>query len=244
MVISAVTRRLSGGLFEYRDLGSVDLRGFDAPMRVWQVIGTSAVQSRFEALRGARMTPLVGRNEEMELLLHRWRQAGQGNGQIVVLVGEPGIGKSRIAREFEKQLEGKANTTLRYFCSRHNQDSALFPIIRQLERVAGFDRDDSAEQKLVKLDALPASVPTAPEEFGLLAELLSLPAGERDGVAESSPRRRREKTLEALLTRLEGLAAQQPVLVVFEDVPGYGRGNRASAFSWSLGRGQQPGWTR
>ena len=112
VVISAATRRLSGGLFEYRDLECVEFTGFDIPTRVWQVIGTSAVQSRFEALRGDRITPLVGRNEEMELLLHRWRQADQGNGQIVVLAGEPGIGKSRIAREFEEQLGGEAHTTL------------------------------------------------------------------------------------------------------------------------------------
>jgi class 3 adenylate cyclase/tetratricopeptide (TPR) repeat protein len=217
VVISSVTRRLAGGLFEYRSLGPVALKGFEVGVPIWRVLGESAVRGRFEALRAARLAPLVGRGEEMQLLLDRWERVGQGEGQVVVLVGEPGIGKSRLARAFEERVAGEA-LSLRYYCSPLYQDSALFPVISQLEHVAGFGRDDSVEQKLEKLEALLADTPTERETVGLIADLLSLPAGERYRVTESSSRRRREKTLQALLGRLEGLAARQPVLVVFEDV--------------------------
>ena len=218
VVIASSTRRLTGGLFVYRDLGPVTFKGFDAPMRIWQVVGTSSVQSRFEALRDAELTPLVGRDEEMELLLCSWRQVEAGEGRVTVLVGEPGIGKSRIAREFEERLAGEAHTSLRFFCSPHHQDSALFPIISHLERAANFAGGDSAEQKLGKLAALLGRVPTAPEAIGLIAELLAIPTDGRYRLPELNPKRRKEQMLAALLAQIAELAAQQPVLMLFEDV--------------------------
>ncbi len=218
VVIASSTRRLTGGLFVYRDLGPVTLKGFNAPMRVWQVVGPSSVESRFEALRDIELTPLVGRDEEMELLLRRWRQVEAGEGRVVVLVGEPGIGKSRIAREFGERLAKEAHTSLRFFCSPHHDNSALFPIIRYLELAANLAREDSPQQKLEKLEALLARVPTAPEAIGLIADLLALPTHGRYGLPELSPKQRKEKMMEALLAQVAELAAQQPVLVVFEDV--------------------------
>jgi predicted ATPase/class 3 adenylate cyclase len=217
VIIAPSTRQLTRGLFEYRDLGSVALKGFDAPVPVWQVVRTSSLQSRFEALHQAEMTPLVGREEELDLLLRCWRTVEAGEGQVVVLVGDPGIGKSRIVRALEERLGGEALTQLRYFCSPHHQDSAFFPIISQLERAAGFAREDLAEQKLAKLEVLLASVPMDPEAVAVIAALLSLPTDGRYRPPETSPQRRKEETLEVLLAQLDGLAAQHPVLMLFED---------------------------
>jgi hypothetical protein len=153
VVIAASTRRLTGGLFDYRDLGTTALKGFAENVPAWRVLGASAIESRFEAMRTA-MTPLVGRDEEIDLLLRRWVQAKGGDGQVVLITGEPGIGKSRIAQSVVERLSGEPHTRLRYFCSPHHQDSALYPSIAQLERAAGFRRDDTDDQRLDKLEAV------------------------------------------------------------------------------------------
>jgi class 3 adenylate cyclase len=155
VVISGSTRRLLGELFETRALGTVSVKGFGAPVPVWQVIGASTVDSRFEALRhGSADTPLVGREEEIELLLRRWQQAKRGDGCVVLISGEAGIGKSRIAQTVLARLSGEPHIRLRYFCSPHHQDSALYPTISRLERAAGFRREDTTEERLDKLEAL------------------------------------------------------------------------------------------
>jgi len=143
LIIADGTRRLVGGLFEYRDLGRLMLEGLAEPARAWQVLGPSGLDSRFEALRTAT-TPLIGRDEELELLLRRWRQSAHGEGRVVLLSGEPGIGKSRLAVELQEQLQAELHTHLGHFCSPHHQDSALFPIISRLEREAGFQRGDKS----------------------------------------------------------------------------------------------------
>jgi predicted ATPase len=184
----------------------------------WQVLGPSAVESRFEALRTAT-TPLVGRDEEIELLMRRWEQAKRGEGQVVLMCGEPGIGKSRIAQTIVEQLSGEPHTRLRYFCSPHHQDSALYPSITQLERAAGFRREDTAEQRLAKLEAVLAQgTNDLSEAVPLLADLLSISTGDRYSPLNLTPQKRKEKTLHAQLAQVEGLAARQPVLMVFEDV--------------------------
>ncbi len=216
LVISENTRRQIGGLFETEDLGRQPLAGFAAAQRAWRVIGESGVLSRFEALRAASLTPLVGREEEIELLLRRWRRAAAGEGQIVLVCGEPGIGKSRLAAALRGRLEGEDLTRLRYFCSPHHQESAFYPLIAQLERAAGFERDDPVETRLDKLEALLAPAAPPVEDRALLAEFLSLPA--RHPVPPSSPQRRREKTFEALLRQWEALARHKPVFMVFEDL--------------------------
>src|SRR5215470_10821996 len=218
VVIAASTRRLTSGLFEYRDLGTVSAKGFGDPVQVWQVAGASAVESRFEALRTAT-TPLVGREEEIELLLRRWGQAKAGDGQVVLISGEAGIGKSRIAETIVERLGSEPHTRLRYFCSPHHQDSALYPSIAQLERAAGFRREDTADERLAKLEAVLAQgTNDLNEAVPLLADLLSIPVGDRYPSLQLTPQKRKEKTLHAQLAQIEGLAARQPVLMAFEDV--------------------------
>jgi class 3 adenylate cyclase/predicted ATPase len=217
VVIAAGTRRLVGDLFEYRDLGGVDVKGIAAPVPVWQVLRPSVVASRFEALRGSALTPLVGRDEEIELLLRRWARAKAGDGQIVLIAGEPGIGKSRITAALAERLHAEPCLRLSYFCSPYHQDSALYPLIDQLGRAAGFARDDSAAAKLEKLQTLLAPANPPDEDVAFLADLMSLPTSERHLVPNLSPQQKKERTLEALLRRLESLARQQPVLMVFED---------------------------
>jgi class 3 adenylate cyclase/predicted ATPase len=218
VVIDNNTCRLLGKLFEYRTLGPLSVKGFDDPVVVWQVTGVSAVDSRFEALR-ATTTPLIGREEEIDLLTRRWEQAKRGQGCVVLLSGEPGIGKSRIAQTVMEQLSGDRHTRLRYFCSPHHQESALHPSITQLERAAGFRRDDTDKQRLSKLEAvLGQGTNNLSETVPLLAELLSIPTGDRYPPLNLTPQKRKEKTLDAQLAQVEGLAARQPVLMVFEDV--------------------------
>ena len=218
VVISASTRRVTGGLFEYRDLGPVALKGWTEPTPAWQVVGASEVASRFEAQHTTRLTPLLGRDDEIEVLSRRWRDATQGEGRVVVLTGEPGIGKSHIALAFQERLQAEPHIRLRYYCSAHHTNSALFPFIGQLERAARFERGDAPAEKLAKLEALlMQSGVNAVHSVPILANLLSLPPSERHPLPELSPQKRKEATLAALRGQLEGLSARQPVLVVFED---------------------------
>jgi class 3 adenylate cyclase/tetratricopeptide (TPR) repeat protein len=214
LVIAETTRRQIGALFELEDLGAQPLAGFAEPQRVWRVQGESGVVSRFEALRSGA-TPLVGRDEELDLLLRRWQQGKAGEGRAVLISGEPGIGKSRLTAELSERIQADPHLRLRYFCSPHHQDSALYPFIAQLERAAGFARDDTVEQKLSKLRELLASGARGDDEIELLAELLSLPNSAAN--LNLSPQRKREKLFEALLHQLEALARSRPVLMVFED---------------------------
>jgi class 3 adenylate cyclase/ABC-type transport system involved in cytochrome c biogenesis ATPase subunit len=218
VLICPSTRRLTGGHFDYRDLGPVPLKGWAEPVPVWQVLGASGVESRFEAMHKTKLQPLFGREEEIELLLRRWRHATQEAGRVVVLTGEPGIGKSHIALALEERLQSEPHIALRYFCSAHHTNSALFPFIGQLERAAGFERSDSVTEKLSKLDALVAQSTADPEHVAVLASLFALPARDRYQMQELSPQKRKEKTLAALLAQLDGLAARQPVFIIFEDI--------------------------
>jgi AAA ATPase domain/Adenylate and Guanylate cyclase catalytic domain len=156
VLICPSTRRLIGGHFDYRDLGPLTLKGWAETIPVWQVLATSGVQSRFEAMHKTKLPPLFGREEQIELLLRRWRHATQDEGRVVLLTGEPGIGKSHIALALDESLQGEPHITLRYFCSAHHINSALFPFIGQLEHAAGFERGDSPTEKLSKLDVLVA----------------------------------------------------------------------------------------
>jgi class 3 adenylate cyclase/predicted ATPase len=217
VLIAAGTRRLVGDLFEYRDLGAIEVKGIAAPVPAWQVLRPSVLASRFEALRGSALSPLIGRDEEIDLLLRRWARAKAGDGQVVLVSGEAGLGKSRITAELEERLRAEPHLRLRYFCSPYHQDSALFPFVDQLDRAAGFAREDPPAARLEKLEAVLARAAPPDEDVALLADLLCLPCSERCPLPNLSPLRKKERTLEALIRQLDGLARQQPVIMVVED---------------------------
>ncbi len=217
VVIAPSTRRLTGGLFDYEDLGAIEIKGLAMPVAATRVLRESGAESRFEALR-ASGTPLVGRDEELALLQRRWQQAKSGEGGVVLLSGEPGIGKSRLAQTLIDRLAGEAHTRLRTFCSPHHQDHALYPTITRLERAAGFRREETPARRLDKLEAVLAQATNDLGEVApLLAALLSIPTGERYPPLDLTPQKQKERTLRALVAQIEGLAARQPVLMLFED---------------------------
>jgi class 3 adenylate cyclase/predicted ATPase len=218
VVIAPNTRRLLGSRFELIDLGSHRLKGFPAPIRAWQVVGESQAESRFEAMHQTDLAPLIGREEELQLLLSRWQRAKEGDGQVVLLSGEAGIGKSRITQALAERVAEEPCQRLRYYCSPYHVNSALHPVIERLERAAGLQRTDPPEVKLDKLEAtlIPGDRPVA-EAAALLAPLLSIPTGGRYPPLELSPKQRKERTFKVLIDQLRGLVSRQPVLILFED---------------------------
>ena len=218
VLIAESTRRLVGHLFELRPLGEVEVKGFSSGVPVWEVLRPSEVESRFEALHASALTPLVGRDEEIELLLERWARARVGDGQVVLLSGEPGIGKSRITVALHERLYGEPYTRLRYFCTPHHRDSPLHPFIAQLEKAAGYTREDTLQAKLDKLEALLLQSEESPATAAsLFADLLGVPNDGRYPPLPADPQRRRELTLAAFMRQVEGLARDRPILVIFED---------------------------
>jgi predicted ATPase/class 3 adenylate cyclase len=217
VLISESTHRLTDGHFEFRNLGPVALKGWAEPIPAWQVLGTTEVESRFDAQHKTRLAPPIGRDEEIEMLLRRWQHARRGEGCAVMLIGEPGIGKSHIALALDERLQAEPHITVRQFCSAHHTNSALYPFTRQLERAARFERGDPPAEKFAKLEALLVRA-DADRVLLPLANLLSLPPSERYRIPELSPQKRKEMTLAAFLTQLNRLAARQPVFVIVEDV--------------------------
>ena len=217
VVIAENTRRLLGNLFDLQDLGQKDLKGIAGPVRAWAALRASSAEGRFEALHTTGLTALVGREEELELLLRRWSRAKTGEGQVVLLSGEAGIGKSRLTAALLERLATEPHTRLRYFCSPQHTDSAFYPIIGQMERAAGLAHDDTPQAKLDKLDAVLAQTSTSTQDAALFAEMLSLPNDGRYPALDLAPEQRRQRTLEALTAQLAGLARQQPVLMIVED---------------------------
>ncbi|MGC2080637.1 MAG: adenylate/guanylate cyclase domain-containing protein [Xanthobacteraceae bacterium] len=218
VVIAESTRRLLGNLFEFTDLGSKDLKGIASPTRVWTALRPRSIESRFEAFHASDVADLVGREEELELLTRRWKRAKNGEGQIVLLSGEPGIGKSRLIAGLLERLASEPHGRLRYFCSPQHTDSALYPIISQIERAAGYAQDDSAQTKLDKLDALLAQSFASRPDAALFAEMLSVPNDGRYPERELTPQRRRQRMFEAFAAQLEKSASGHPALMIFEDI--------------------------
>ena len=206
VVIAENTRKLVGNLFELEDLEAKEVKGIAGPVRAWAALRASSAEGRFEAFHASGVTGLVGREEETELLLRRWSKAKSGEGQVVLLSGEAGIGKSRLTAALLERLASEPHTRLRYFCSPQRTDSAFFPIISQMERAAGFTHSDTAQVKLDKLDAVLALASTSKQDAALFAEMLSLPNDGRYPPLELTPQQRRQKTLEALFAQVETFA--------------------------------------
>ena len=217
VVIAESTRKLVGYLFDLQDLGAQDLKGIGGPVRAWAALRPASVESRFEALHASGLTELVGRQEELELLIRRSSKAKTGEGQVVLLSGEAGIGKSRLTAALLEHFANEPHTRLRYFCSPQHTDSALYPVISQMERATGFVHDDTAQTRLDKLDAILAQTSTATEDAALFAEMLSLPNDGRYPTVDLAPEQRRQRTLAALVSQMEALTRQNPVLMMFED---------------------------
>jgi class 3 adenylate cyclase/tetratricopeptide (TPR) repeat protein len=217
VVICDGTRRLLGNLFELEDLGLRELKGIARPTRAWTAVRAIPVASRFEALRATGLTALVGREEETELLLRRWQRAKSGEGQVVLLSGEAGIGKSRLTAALLESLATERHVRLRYLCSPHHTDSAFYPIIGTVERGAGMVHDDTPQARLDKLDAVLAQTSTSIEDAALFAEMLSLPNDGRYPALDLTPEQRRQRTLDALILQMQSLTRSRPVLMIFED---------------------------
>ncbi|MGX0966934.1 class 3 adenylate cyclase [Bradyrhizobium japonicum] len=218
VAIAASTRRLLGQLFDTHALPDIAVKGLREPVSAWQVLGEAKGVSRFDARRADALSALVGRQEEIELLLRRWNQVKSGAGRVVLISGEPGIGKSRIVESVLARLEDEQHSRLRYHCSPHHTHSALYPFITQLERTANFEPGSSAGARIDRLESLlAAATKNLPRDVALIAELLGVPSDGRVPVLAISPQEKRETTLNALLSQLSAGTAQAPGLIVIED---------------------------
>src|SRR4051812_46338782 len=219
IVIAASTRRLVGNAFELTDLGEQDLKGIAEPVHAWRVERLVATDSRFDAHHGpAGLTPLVGRDEEVDLLLRRWAQAQDGDGQVVLLYGEPGIGKSRVLSVLRERLEAKGVQALRFQCSPYSVNSDFWPIIDNFERALRFGRDETAEAKLDRLEALIVTQYGRPlADVRFVATILSIPCEDRYGPLAMTPQRHKDETLRTLVDITEAAACRQPSVLLFED---------------------------
>jgi class 3 adenylate cyclase/tetratricopeptide (TPR) repeat protein len=218
VVISESTRRLIGDLFELENLGLQQLKGFEGTAPAFLVLRERSFESRFDALHPDGLTELVGREEELEILARRWAKAKAGKGHVVLISGEPGIGKSRLTIAFQERLAAEPHLRMRYFCSAENVDSAFRPIITHIARAAGIAPDGGAKESLDKLDSLLARNKTPAEDAALIADLLRLANDGRRPSIESPPQHRRQKTLAALVRQIETLSRDSPALLVLEDV--------------------------
>jgi class 3 adenylate cyclase/predicted ATPase len=218
IVIASSTKSLVGAKFDDETLGGHVLKGLSEPVQAWNVVGSSRVESRFAAAIGSRLTPLVNREEEIALLLMRWQEAKESDGQVVILSGEPGIGKSRIVQELRGRIAGEPHGRVSFQCSPYYTSTALHPFAEQLKFALGLDREDSSALALSRLEATVAAASVEPERVTpILAALLSLPTGDRYRPLQLSPQQQKDAMVAALVDYLMGSARDEPMLIVFED---------------------------
>lgn len=219
VVVSDATQRLVQGFFETWDLGLQTLKGLSAPLQVYEVRAETGAQSRIEAALNVGLTPLVGRHDEVGVLVERWQRAAAGAGQVALVSGEAGLGKSRLLQELKERVADGPSLRLECRCAPHREHSALYPIIDLLERLWQLKRTDSAGERLARVENATVSYQSAlPDLVPLLASLLSLPTSDRYAALDLTPQRRRQKTLEALVTLLAEMADRQPILLAVEDL--------------------------
>jgi class 3 adenylate cyclase len=217
VVLSETTRNLTGGLFEYKVLGPAPLKGGSTPVCAWAALAESPIDSRFEALRGSSL-PLVGRAEELDFLLRRWEQVKAGEGRVVVLFGEPGIGKSRLVAALEQSVGQEPCARIRLLCSPNHQDSPLYPVIRHIERAAGFERGDAASVKREKLLSLLKTSASSDPDVEIIADLLSVQLTPHDVAGGHKQLKGKIAALAAVLRHFEQMCRQGSLLVVVEDI--------------------------
>lgn len=218
VVISERTRQLTGGVFECADLGVQSLKGVAEPIRVWRVEGQRRATTRFEAATRGRATPLVGREQEIGVLLDRWQLVKEGMGQMVLVSGEAGIGKSRVLRDLYDRIRPEISTSMRFQCSAYHTGSAFHPIIESFAQILELSPDDSAQTRLERLESVMLGRYQRPlRDLQLVAAILSVPAEEKYGPLSLAPRRQREETIRALLDLAEAAVHGQPSLMLFED---------------------------
>lgn len=215
LIVAPATRQLAGDNFEYTERGTFMLKGFSKPVRAWQVMSTRELVSRFMATDRTKLNPLIGREQDFETLCEKWRFARGGAGQVVLVSGEAGIGKSRLIEELRLRIANEPSTTLRYQCSPYHETSAFYPVIRQLQRTAGLRPEDPDDLKLDKV----ARVLRNPSDLSLklAASLLSIPFEETLGPLDLSPQQIMDRTQEMLVSHLVAQAARKPILLLFED---------------------------
>ncbi|MDF0665384.1 MAG: adenylate/guanylate cyclase domain-containing protein [Nitrospira sp.] len=218
LIVDSATKRLVGGEFEFANQGTVSLKGFETPVQVWRVLGSKLSASRFESYRAGRLTQFIGREHETALLLGRWREAAEGEGQVVLLCGETGIGKSRIARNLRDRLAEERYRTIQFQCSPYHVNTALYPVINHLRQAAGLTGEDSATTQLQKLDRLALDNGIGDQTtVSLLAELLSIRTDVQHPPLNVSPEKRKQMTLDALVQYVQRSADRCPTLFVVED---------------------------
>lgn len=217
VVLAETTRNLTGGLFEYKVLGPAPLKGGSTPVYAWAALAESPIDSRFEALRGGKL-PLVGRAEELDLLLRRWEQVKAGEGRVVVLFGEPGIGKSRLVAALEHGVGQEPCARVRLLCSPNHQDSPLYPVIRQIERAAGFERGDSPTVKREKLLSLLEASASSDADVEIIADLLSVQLAPNDVSGTHGQPKGKVAALAAVIRHFDQMCRQGSLLVIVEDI--------------------------
>ena len=218
VLLSEGTRRLVAGSFELRDLGPKSLKGVAEPVHAWHALSDKKAESRFEAATQGRLAPMVGRELEFSVVLHAWQRTCLGKGQVVLLCGEPGIGKSRILQALREKVSAEGISCWQYQCSPYFANSALYPVIDHIERALKFERQDSAQAKLAKLAALVREFRRSDLDVNLIGRLLSLPAESRYGALAMTSHKQKEETIRALNALIEAAAETRPVLVLFEDL--------------------------